>query len=91
LQIGDGTQTPNVTASALHRDGEYLAHCRFDETNFTHPNEFRQRSARQILDQRDAIIIIPQQPLLPDSTYAVRVDVNGQTYTWSFRTAAGPP
>ena len=91
LQIGDGSQVPNVTASALFRDGEPLAHCRFDETNFTHPNEFRQRTARLILDNRDAIIIIPQQPMLPDSTYSVRVDANGQTYTWSFRTASGPP
>ena len=91
LQIGDGREVPNVTATALYRDGEYLPHCHFDETNFTHPNEFRQRSARLILDQRDAIVIIPQQPLLPDSTYSVRIDANGQTYTWSFHTAAGPP
>ncbi len=91
LQIGDGREVPQVTASALYRDGEYLAHCRFDETTFTHPNEFRQASARLILDQRDAIVIIPQQPLLTDSTYSVRVDVNGATHTWSFRTAAGPP
>lgn len=91
LQIGDGSLVPNVTASAVFRDGEPLAHCRFDETNFTHPNEFRQRSARLILDNRDAIVIIPQQPLLPDSTYSVRIDANGQTYTWSFRTLSGPP
>jgi hypothetical protein len=36
-------------------------------------------------------VLIPQAPLLPDSTYAVRIDANGQTYTWSFRTASGPP
>lgn len=91
LQIGDGREVPNVTATSLYRDGEYLAHCRFDETNFTHPNEWRQKSARLILDNRDAIVIIPQQPMLPDSTYSVRIDANGQTYTWSFHTLAGPP
>ena len=48
-------------------------------------------NTRLTLDQRDAIVIIPQEPLLPDATYAVRVDVNGATYTWSFRTLAGPP
>lgn len=90
LQIGDGREVPRVSAVALYRDGEYLAHCWFDETTFTHPNEFRQRSARTILDQRDAIVVIPQQPLLPDSTYSVRVDVNGQVYTWSFHTVAAP-
>jgi uncharacterized protein YkwD len=91
LQLGDGSGTPQVTATSLFKDGEYLAHCRFDETNFTHPNEFRQRSARLILDNRDAVVIIPQEPLLPDATYSVRVDANGATYTWSFQTAAGPP
>lgn len=91
LQLGDGQEVPNVTATSLSRDGEYLAHCRFDETNFTHPNDWRQKSARLILDNRDAIVIIPQQPMLPDSTYSVRIDANGQTYTWSFHTLAGPP
>ncbi|MCW5863569.1 MAG: CAP domain-containing protein [Anaerolineae bacterium] len=91
LQLGDGSLTPHVTATSLARDGQYLAHCWFDETTFTHPNEFRQRSARTILDQRDAIVIIPQEPLLLDATYAVRIDANGQTYTWSFHTVAGPP
>lgn len=91
LQIGDGSQVPQVTGTGLFKDGVYLAHCYFSETTFTHPDAYRQKSARLILDNRDAVVIIPQQPLLPDSTYSVRVDVNGATYTWSFRTAAGPP
>ena len=90
LQLGDGSLVPHVTATSLARDGQYQAHCWFDETTFTHPNEFRQRSARTILDQRDAVVIIPQEPLLLDSTYTVRIDANGQTYTWSFHTVAGP-
>ncbi len=91
LQLGDGRLTPNVTATTILRDGEPIAHCQFDETNYTHPDAWTQRSARAILDQRDAVVLIPAAPLLPDATYAVRVDANGQTYTWSFRTAAGPP
>lgn len=91
LQLGDGRLTPQVSASSLARDGQYLAHCLFDETNYTHPDPYIQRSARTILDQRDAVVLIPQAPLLPDSTYQVRIDANGQTYTWSFRTATGPP
>jgi uncharacterized protein YkwD len=91
IQIGDGSRTPDVTATTLLRDGEPLAHCQFDETNYTHPDAWTQRSARTILDQRDAIVLIPAAPLVPDATYAVRVDANGETYTWSFRTAVGPP
>jgi len=26
-----------------------------------------------------------------NTTDAVRIDANGQTYTWSFHTVAGPP
>jgi len=91
LQIGDGSLTPRVTATALYKDGQPIDFCHFDETTYTHPDDWIQRSARLILDQRDAIVIIPHAPLLPDATYAVRVDANGQTYTWSFRTAVGPP
>jgi len=91
LQIGDGTQIPRVTGTGLYKDGQYLAHCYFDETTFTHPDAYQQKTARLILDNRDAIVIIPQQPLLPDATYSVRVDVNGATYTWSFQTAKEPP
>ncbi len=91
LQLGDGRLTPNVTATTILRDGEPLAHCQFDETNYTHPDAWTQRSARAILDQRDSVVLIPFAPLVPDATYAVRVDANGQTYTWSFRTSAGPP
>ncbi len=91
LQIGDGSLTPRVTGAALYRDGQPIDFCQFDETSYTHPDDWTQQSARLILDQRDAIVIIPHTPLLPDSTYAVRVDANGQTYTWSFHTAVGPP
>lgn len=91
IQIGDGSRTPTVTATTVLRDGEPVAHCRFDETNYTHPDAWTQRSARLILDQRDAIILIPAAPMVPYATYAVRVDTNGETYTWSFRTAVGPP
>ncbi|MFO7662476.1 MAG: hypothetical protein R6X18_07765 [Chloroflexota bacterium] len=91
LQIGSGDQVPRVQSTTLLKDGAIMAHCHYDETTFSHPDAYRQRTARLILDNRDAIVIIPQQPLLPDSTYEVRIDVNDETYTWNFRTASGPP
>ncbi len=91
LQIGDGSLTPNVTGASLVKDGEPMDFCLYDETNFTHPDAWTQKSARLILDQRDAIVLIPRAPLLPDSTYEVRIDANGQVYTWNFQTAVGPP
>jgi uncharacterized protein YkwD len=91
LQIGDGRLTPDVTGAALYKDGEPVDFCLYDVTNFTHLDAWTQKSARLILDRRDAIVLIPRAPMLPDSTYEVRIDANGQTYTWSFQTAVGPP
>lgn len=90
LQLGDGALTPAVSSTAFARDGQYLEHCVFDETNYYHPEPYIQKMARTILDQRDAIVLIPRQPLAPDATYSVRIDANGATYAWSFQTTAAP-
>ena len=90
LQLGDGALTPVVGSTAFARDGQYLEHCVFDETNYYHSEPYIQKMARTILDQRDAIVLIPRQPLAPDATYSVRIDANGATHAWSFQTAAAP-
>ncbi|GAH44015.1 unnamed protein product, partial [marine sediment metagenome] len=35
-------------------------------------------------DSRDAIILIPRNPLTPGASYTVSITVSGQTHTWSF-------
>jgi len=39
---------------------------------------------RAILDSRDAIVLIPKEPLYPGETYSVSISANGKTTTWSF-------
>lgn len=87
VQIGMGDQTPHVTAHSLRRDGINLEHCVFDETSYTHPDGSSQWVGRSILDGRDAVVLIPRQPLLPGATYDVSLTVNGRTYAWSFTVA----
>ncbi len=84
LQIGDGGQTPNVTAHSFQENGVAREHCVFDETNYANPNGSYQSLGRSILNMRDAIVIMPRNPLISGATYTVSITVNGNTYVWSF-------
>jgi len=88
LQIGAGELTPNVTAHSLKQGDTELEHCTLDETTYVNPNPDYQRLGRSTLNSRDAIVIIPREPLAPGATYTVSVTVNGQTITWSFTVSA---
>ena len=90
LQIGSGDLTPNVTGYRLWAGGQQVQVCAFDETNYVNPNSFAQERGRAILDERDAIVLIPLSPLGVGTTYTAEVDVNGETVGWSF-TAVSPP
>lgn len=89
LQIGSGGQTPNVTSSSLLENGVACEHCVFDETNYTNPDSSAQSLGRSILNSRDAIVIMPREPLVSGARYTVSITVNGTEYTWSF-TALDP-
>jgi hypothetical protein len=84
LQIGDGGQTPDVTATSFQENGAARQHCVFDETNYANPNSSYQSLGRSILNSRDAIVIMPRAPLVPGAEYTVSITVNGSTYTWTF-------
>lgn len=83
LQLGTGDITPSVTATSFEQDGTALPHCTFDETSF--PGTLGKR----ILDGRDAVILMPKAPLKAGLEYTVSIEVNDETYTWSF--TAGAP
>lgn len=84
LQLGDGGETPVVTATSLVQAGVRLDHCAFDETSYTNPDPASERAGRAILDSRDAIVLIPRRPLMPGQRYTVSITSNGTAYTWSF-------
>jgi hypothetical protein len=91
LMLGDGSVTPNVTSHVLAKGDQTLDSCLFDETNFRNNIPSAQALGRQILGHNDAVVIMPKKPLAIDEEYTVQVTVNGETYTWSFRTRKGPP
>jgi hypothetical protein len=90
LQLGTGGITPVVTASSLTGNGSPLDFCIYDETNYIHPDPGTQSSGRLILNGRDAIVIMPRNPLIVGWSYTASITVNGQTIAWSF-TATTPP
>jgi len=86
VQIGSGDLTPVVSASSFTHDGRPLEHCVIDETSYVNPDRTQQRLGRSILGARDAIVLIPRDPLMAGTTYAASLIVNGITYAWSFST-----
>jgi hypothetical protein len=85
VQFGLGFTPTVVTSHALRLDGADLEHCVFTGDTYTNPDAEQQALGRSILDNRDAVVLLPRQPLLPGQTYTVSLTTNGQAYTWSFR------
>jgi hypothetical protein len=46
--------------------------------------EHTEPDARSILGSRDAIVLIPREPLTFGSRYRVQIEVNGQQINWTF-------
>ena len=84
LQIGSGNQVPSVSAHSFQQAGSPLEHCVFDETNYFNPDPSYQDLGQSVLNMRDAIVLMPRNPLTPGGTYTVSITNSGTTYTWSF-------
>ena len=90
LQIGDGSVTPDVTEFHVYIDDVEVEACAFDETNFEGRTADEREDGRHILDLRDAIVLIPQRPLLEGVVVRAEVTANGETYSWSYTTIDQP-
>ncbi len=84
LQLGSGNLVPNVTASSFKDGDKALAHFTIDETNYRNPNKKLQDTGRWVLGARDAIVLMPKEPLQTGHKYTVSISANGQTHQWSF-------
>ena len=89
LQLGAGNAVafggPSpVTAFSFKQGAATLESCEFDENNYQNPDSNSQNLGRAVLSTRDAIVIVPRNPLTPGATYTVSVTANSQVYTWSF-------
>jgi uncharacterized protein YkwD len=89
LQLGSGSQVPQVTAHSFYLGDSALEHCVFDETNYQNPNDADRELGRAILSARNAIVLIAREPLQPGVMYTASITTNNQTYTWSFFVGTG--
>lgn len=92
LLLGDGARRPQVTAHAFTANDRPAAYCVFTEDSYANPDPGLQTAGRDILAGRDAVVLIPIDPLKFGRTYAVSLTVDGTSYAWSFRADknAGP-
>lgn len=90
IQTGTGSGRPIVTSYSFSVNGSPSFACMFTESTYSNSNSAAQQSGRRILDVRDAIVIIPFNPLVVGNTYEVSVTINGETYSAEF-TAVAPP
>jgi uncharacterized protein YkwD len=88
LQLGSGTTIPKVTGSTLQANGRNVDVCTFDETTYVNPVSSSQVEVRSVLNTRNAIVLVPRDPLIPGTTYRVTVQATGKTYTWTFAVAS---
>jgi len=85
VQIGNGSVTPNVTASTFVQRGVGPQdHCTFDETNYVNPDGPTQNLGRAVLASRDCVVLMPRNPLVRGATYDVSITINGTIHAWSF-------
>jgi hypothetical protein len=85
FQVGAGGAPVNVSVVTFKQGNTTLPSCSYNENTYTNSaNPTHEPLGRAILAARDAIVIIPRNPLTPGATYTVSVTVNGQTHTWLF-------
>jgi uncharacterized protein YkwD len=88
IQLGAGSVVPDVSGYSLEVGGVPLASCLYHEATYVNPNSAMQNSGRIILNNRDAIIIMPRSPFTAGQQYNVRVEANGMIIEWAFSTSA---
>ncbi len=91
LQVGLGSSSVSLTTQTptiIRINGSPINHCAFSESEFTIPSDADATEAgRLLLNQRDAIVMIPTDPLANGSysvTVTVLVDNVQRTFNWSF-------
>lgn len=91
VQMGSGNKVPEVLGSVVLDEGGPLEHCWFTETTYRNPSASEQALGRAVLASRDAVVIVPRQPLRNGSRYRVVLELAREPrIDWTFRVAGAP-
>ena len=74
---------PTAVEATLAAGGTVVEQCTITPA-YTSSDPDEQATARRLLVQKNAVIILPRQPLDVGTDYTVTVTTNGATATWSF-------
>jgi hypothetical protein len=88
LMLGLGTHDVQVNAHSFSSNGQELESCLFDKHTYNNPNSGQQDLGRWALGFRDAVVVMPRDPLAPGTRYTVSVTAGVQNYHWSFTTSS---
>jgi hypothetical protein len=84
VQLGSGNAVPHVTGSWIGEGERWLDHCVFDEGTYRNRDRVQQQLGRKILAARNAIVLIPREPLRSGASYRAVIEVNGRQIDWTF-------
>ena len=90
IQLGPGHITPEILGSVVSDGERFLEHCVFDEHTYRNRDARERALGRSILAARDAVVLIPREPLRAGASYRVVVEANRRRIDWTFRVAALP-
>lgn len=79
---------PGNATAYLTTDGRAVDSCLID-SNYVNPDASAQKTARTLLTQKNAVVLVPRLPLQPGATYTARVaTATAGTVEWSFTVQA---
>ncbi len=85
LLLGPGDGNPQVEFASLRRGARVLDLCIFTESTYTNPDPAEQARGREILGARDAVVLLPREPLDAGRQYNVVIKIlGGELVQWSF-------
>ena len=82
IEVGGNVHTTVGPVHSFTSNGVPLSHCVIDSNN---------TALGSFLQERGAVILIPQKPLGTGVTYTVALTVNGVPHTWSFSVGSLAP
>lgn len=71
-------------------DETAVAHCVYTEATYSNSNAQAQSIGRHILNDQNAIVLLPRSPLEVGQRYTVTVVTGGQTINWQFDVVKRP-
>ncbi len=91
VMVDNGLDDRVISSTSLETDsGGSVVHCAYDYSTYTNPDPDDEQLGRDVLNNYDAFVIVPQSPLAPGERYTASITLNdGAVYSWTFQVSPG--